>query len=113
MSSALLLWQVPFKSRASTKQKPDDVDIEVVKSPLPSVIANVGGRLNGSPISMVEYANSFHGFDDPGAGEETRLDIPNVNKDPPLGATLGYNGEAHADAKERVKLFLSQNLSAK
>ena len=53
------------------------------------------------------------GLHDAGAGEETRLEVPNTNKDPPLGATLGYSGEAHADAKEQVKLFLSQNLSAK
>lgn len=71
------------------------------------------GRRNGSPMSMVVYPDALHGFDDPGTGGETRLELPNQYKNPPIGVTLGYSGEAHAAAREQVKLFLRQNLSAK
>lgn len=71
------------------------------------------GQQNGSPISMVEYPDALHGFDDPSAGKETRLAIRNLYKNPALGATIGYNSEVHADAKEHVKMFFSQNLSVK
>jgi dienelactone hydrolase len=71
------------------------------------------GQRNGSPISMVIYPGALHGFDDPGTGGEIRLELPNQYKNPPIGVTLGYNGDAHAAAKDQVKLFLRQNLSAK
>lgn len=70
------------------------------------------GQKSGSPISLVEYPNAFHGFDDPGVGEETYLEVPTPYKTPSFGVTLRYNGEAHAHAREQVKLFLNQNLSA-
>jgi dienelactone hydrolase len=71
------------------------------------------GQRNGSPISMVIYPGVLHGFDDPGTGVETHLELPNPYKNPPIGVTLGYNGDAHAAAKDQVKLFLRQHLSAK
>jgi dienelactone hydrolase len=71
------------------------------------------GRKNGSPIFLVEYPDALHSFDDPDTGDETRLEVRNPYKNPPIGATLGYNRDAHEDAVRRVGQFLVEHLSVR
>jgi dienelactone hydrolase len=69
------------------------------------------GQQNGSPISMVEYPDAFHGFDDSSVGKQLILDVRNLYKNPAFGATLKYSNQVHEDAKNKVKQFLNEHFS--
>ena len=62
------------------------------------------------PLVQV-YPQAQHSFDDPAVGKQQILtDARNLYKNPALGATLGYDSEAHQDALQQVKVFLDQQL---
>jgi dienelactone hydrolase len=66
------------------------------------------GASRSSPISLEIYPQAYHAFDNP---ELTDLwyyeEAANPGKQPPRGATLGYNRSAHKGAEEKVKQFLA------
>jgi len=69
------------------------------------------GRSVGSPISKIEYPDTRHSFDDPATGNELQLDVQNPYRNPPMGATLGYDAGAHKDARQQVWRFLAGHLA--
>jgi dienelactone hydrolase len=71
------------------------------------------GQQAGAPIFLMEYAGALHAFDNPAMGEETVLEVTNPYKNPPMGATLGYDREAHLDALEKVTDFFLEHLNAR
>jgi dienelactone hydrolase len=66
--------------------------------------------ISGSSVEVVIYDDVMHSFDDPEVGEVTYLeDAFNHNKSPAIGATLGYNENAHEDATNRVRNFFAKH----
>jgi dienelactone hydrolase len=63
----------------------------------------------GEPVTITVYADTYHGFDGPGARRRVRLDVPNgVN--PGKGVTVEPNPVARDDAYARLRRFLRAEL---
>ena len=66
--------------------------------------------VSGSSVEVVIYDEVLHSFDDPDVGEITFLeDAFNHNKSPAIGATLGYNENAHLNATNRVQKYFAKH----
>jgi beta-lactamase regulating signal transducer with metallopeptidase domain/dienelactone hydrolase len=74
-------------------------------------LARRAANLGPASITLHVYPDALHGFDNPGL-EPPRYEagIQNWYKKPHWGVTLGYNANAHADAKNRVLEFLAMQL---
>jgi dienelactone hydrolase len=80
----------------------------------PGPCVNLAGMLRaaGEPVEITVYADTYHGFDGPGTGQQRqRLEVPNgVN--PGKGVTVGPNPAARSDAYARLKQFLSERIGS-
>ncbi len=64
-----------------------------------------------NPIELHVYPDTLHGFDDADVGQRRYYEkVLNHLKTPAIGATLGYNADAHHSAEEHVRVFLGKHL---
>lgn len=67
-------------------------------------------RARGEPFEVTVYADSHHGFDSPAGRLVVRKNVPGgVNRG--QGVTVGPNSEAGADARQKTRAFLREQLA--